>query len=251
MTFAGILTILVAADEIPVGDSTVQTVPFHCWALAREMRYCVALPKPPVGEPPSDRPFLLLLHGRGRNRESLLKDPTTQAALRGLAFVVVLPDGKDGWYVDSPARTDDRYEYYLLEFLKDAEKRFGLGADPNLRAVAGWSMGGYGAVRFAQAHRGYFGVVASVIGLLDFPREGLPAGQSYPVPKERFGAAPAAWPRYNPFNAAARLRGKRLFFLTASDAFDRTMNVSYSKELQRLGLDHEFHELDGRHTFAV
>ena len=90
-----------------------------------------------------------------------------------------------------------------------------------------------------------------MIGLLDFPRDGLPPGQSYTVPQERFGADRAMWPQYNPLNAAARLRGKRLFIVTASEAFDRTMNVHFSKELRRRALDHEFHELDGGHTFTV
>ncbi len=46
-------------------------------------------------------------------------------------------------------------------------------------------MGGYGATLFAAKHATHFSAVAPIMGLLDFPRGDLPAGQSYKVPLAR------------------------------------------------------------------
>ena len=106
--------------------------------------------------------------------------------------------------------------------------------------------GGYGSVRYAVTHPGEFGVVASIIGLLDFPRDGLPEGQSYPVPIDRFGSDPVVLRRFNPIHAADKLRESSLLMVTADQAFDRTMNENLRERLSELGIEHKWVILPGR-----
>ena len=56
----------------------------------------------PAGEEKS-RPVLFVLHGRGRHHQTLI-DSAARAAMLAAPFVIVLPQGEDGWYIDSPAR---------------------------------------------------------------------------------------------------------------------------------------------------
>lgn len=194
-------------------------------------------------------PVVFLLHGRGRNHHSLLDDPRSRALLEKVGFVVVLPDGEDGWYVNSPVAPADRYGDYLEEVLALVQKKLPVSADPARRAITGWSMGGFGAVSFAEAHPGGFGAVAPIIGLLDFPRvEDLPAGQNYKVPVARFGAEPAVWRQFNPIERVERLRGARLLVITGTEAFDHTMNRNFIARARAAGLEPEFRELPGGHT---
>ncbi len=106
-------------------------------------------------------------------------------------------------------------------------------------------------MRYAQNHADQFIAIATMIGLLDFPRTGLPEGQSYQVPLGRFGKAPAVWNELNPINHAEALQGMSVLILTADQAFDRTMNVNFSNRLKQINLPHEFRMLKGGHTFPV
>ncbi len=195
---------------------------------------------------------LFFLHGRGRHHRSLIESPAARAALWAAPCYVVLPQGEDGWYLDSPAQPAARYAAYLAEVVAWAERTLPVGRTAARRGIAGWSMGGYGAVRFAETHPGQFGFVASVIGLLDFPRAAtLPAGQNYAVPVARFTADPATWAALNPLNGVEQLRGTALTLVLATQGFERTMNEHFLAALGARGLPARVHRLDGGHEFSL
>ena len=229
----------------------IDEVVFASEALGREMKLSVVHPAVETFAF-ADRPVLYLLHGRGRHNRSLIDLPESRQQLLTAGCWIVLPDGEDGWYLNSPVDPTSRYSDYLEEVIRLTSKHYGFSSNPRRRAIAGWSMGGYGAIRFVQTHPEDFGVVASVIGVLDFPREEtLPPGQNYQVPVARFGDNPAVWNDFNPRNSVGALRGKSILLITADEAFDRTMNENFSTALRAAGIDHEFCELSGRHTLPV
>ncbi|MEA1950148.1 MAG: alpha/beta hydrolase-fold protein [Planctomycetota bacterium] len=258
---AGVFSV---SAEAQAGDSKVTAVEqiaprikllsFKSDVLNMEKRFCVVLPDG-YSTAADDRPWLVLLHGRGRHERSLVDDPRARAALLAASFVIVLPDGDNGWYIDSPA---GRHQEYLAEVLGLAASRFGLSDKPSRRAITGWSMGGYGCTRFVQTHGGpngdwQFALVAPIIGLLDYPSNprGFPAGQSYPVRTEAFGKEPGNWPKLNPIRQAGRLRGMSVLLITGDKAFDRTMNERFSRRLTELGIEHDLKVLEGTHSFDV
>ncbi len=228
----------------------IEAVTFHSRVLGRDKTFCVVLPQG-YSRTRKDWPVLFLFHGRGRHERSLVDDPLAKAALLKSRCVVVLPDGDDGWYVNSPIRKQDRYEDYIEELTQVAAEQYKLSSRRERRGLCGWSMGGYGCVRFAQTHANQFSAVAPVIGLLDFPRAGLPAGQSYDVPTDRFGMDEAVWREHNPLTHASRLKGMSILITTADAAFDRTMNENFARRLKELKIDHEYQTLRGGHTFEV
>lgn len=221
-------------------------------ALGRTLPVAVVAPAGATGA--ADQPVLYFLHGRGRHHRSLLDSPAARAALLQARCHVVLPQGEDGWYIDSPAQPAARYGAYLAEVVAWAERTLPVGRTPTRRGIAGWSMGGYGAVRAAQAEPGRFGFVASVIGLLDFPRsEDLPEGQNYRVPTARFTADPAVWSAFNPLGAVEKLRGAALTLVLATRGFELTMNERFLAALAaaRPPLPARVHWLEGGHEFAL
>jgi putative tributyrin esterase len=80
-------------------------------------------------------------------------------------FIIVTPEGNDGWYTDSATMPADKYESYILqELIADVEKRFRAGSTREDRAIAGLSMGGYGAIKFGLKHPDKFAFAASLSG---------------------------------------------------------------------------------------
>ncbi|WP_417396726.1 alpha/beta hydrolase [Gimesia chilikensis] len=229
----------------------VEAVSFESASLKQRKRAVIVLPENWRSIKPAERRTLVILHGRGRHERSLVDDKMIRRQLLDSGLFVILPDGDDGWYINSPVRQQDVYETYLEEVLAKVAKEYGLPEKKQQWAIAGWSMGGFGCVRFAERHPGRFAAVSSMIGLLDFPRNGLPAGQSYKVPVERFGADEVEWNKFNPLNQAEKLRGVSLLIITADQAFDRTMNEHFRDRLTALELPHQYVELKGGHTFPV
>jgi S-formylglutathione hydrolase FrmB len=85
--------------------------------------------------------------------------------------VIVTPEGNDGWYTDSAVIAGDKYETYIFEeLIPDVQRRFRVFETRAGRAVAGLSMGGYGALKFAVKHSEVFSFAASMSGALDAAR---------------------------------------------------------------------------------
>ena len=80
------------------------------------------------------------------------------AAARGYRLILVMPEGQSSYYVNSAERLQDRYEDYIVEDLvADVERRFPVAAkNREQRAIAGVSMGGYGAMTLALKHPDLF-----------------------------------------------------------------------------------------------
>ncbi|MEZ6046609.1 MAG: alpha/beta hydrolase-fold protein [Planctomycetaceae bacterium] len=162
-----------------------------------------------------------------------------------------MPDGDDSWYIDAPLLKEDRYESYLAELIELVSEHYPLSQKPAQRAIGGWSMGGYGAMHYLVNHPDQFSSIVTLIGLLDFPRSGLPEGQSYPVPEQRFGSDEEHWKSFNSLYKATELREKSIYLITGDSAFDRTMNENFSRRLNELEIKHQYDVLEGGHTFTV
>lgn len=240
--------VLGASVSAQTDESRIHEISFFSDALQREMPVSVVAPKAPS----VDSPVLVLLHGRGRNHRSLLDVEPSRQRLLDAEMWVILPQGEDGWYINFPVRPEDRYEDYLDEVITFAKSEFGLDQPPARWAITGWSMGGYGAMRYATRNAEIFGAVSVIIGLLDFPRSAtLPPGQNYNVPVARFGESRRIWAEYNPIHSVAALRGKPVLLITGDTAFDRTMNENFSAALVAQKAGHRFITLEGGHTFHV
>ncbi|MCA9020389.1 MAG: hypothetical protein KDA74_09625, partial [Planctomycetaceae bacterium] len=199
----------------------IEAVSFASASLKKNKRAVIVLPEEWRSIKPADRRVLVILHGRGRHERSLVDDEVIRRQLLDSGLFVILPDGDDGWYINSPLRKLDVYETYLEEVLAQVANKYELPENGKQWAIAGWSMGGFGCINFAERHPGRVAAVSSIIGLLDFPRNGLPEGQSYKVPVERFGSDEAEWDRFNPLNGVDKLQGMSVLIITADQAFDR------------------------------
>jgi S-formylglutathione hydrolase FrmB len=82
-------------------------------------------------------------------------------------FVIVTPEGDNGWYSDSVSVPNDKYESYLVnELIPAIDKTFRTAAKRENRFIAGLSMGGYGAIKFGLKYPEMFSLVGSFSGAL-------------------------------------------------------------------------------------
>ncbi len=244
---AMVLTIANAVGA-PENPSRIEELQFHSEVLGREMPFTIVRPADEAG---ARGAVLFVLHGRGRDHRSLINSEPARAALLAAPFHVVLPKGEDGWYANLPGQPGARYEDYLLEVMRAAEQRLPISRDPRWRAIAGWSMGGFGAVRFAERHPEEIGTVASIIGLLDFPREPISKADGYKVPVARFGTDAAIWDQFNPLQDVTSLQARRVLVVLATESWDRGMNERFIAALQARDIQHEALRLPGGHDFSV
>jgi S-formylglutathione hydrolase FrmB len=113
-------------------------------------------------------PVLFLLHGLfgAYGNWTELTDIASRAAAHQL--IIVMPEGADGWYTDSATVASEKYEtHFLEELLPHVDETYRTLADRNARAIAGLSMGGYGAFKFALKRPDLFCFAASFSGAFD------------------------------------------------------------------------------------
>lgn len=131
--------------------------------LKRSMSYAIYLP-PDYHTSTRDYPVLYLLHGMtGDHTDWSIKGEAAQIADRAIRkgeappMIIVMPDGLfDAFYInhyDGSLRWED---FFYQEFIPEVEKKFRIKANRNTRAIAGLSMGGYGALYHAIKHRDMF-----------------------------------------------------------------------------------------------
>lgn len=147
-----------------IPEGTLEERSFESAVLGRTQRYGVYLPAGYDDE--SQRyPVLYLLHGRGDNLASWARvKPELDALIAEGAvppLVAVMPDApsseRAGYYIDSAYTGADlpgaRVEtMFFTELLPHIESELRVQTDRSGRIVGGYSMGGYGALRYVLAH---------------------------------------------------------------------------------------------------
>jgi S-formylglutathione hydrolase FrmB len=147
-------------------------------ALGRETRVRVLTP---AGfDPATDRlPVLWLLHGGFGGAPDWTTVGDAEALTAGLPLLVVMPDaGQGGWYSDwrdeETSQGTQRWEtYHVRELYPFVIEHYGARADRSGHAIAGLSMGGFGAMHHASRHPDLYGFAASFSGAVDLLNPGV------------------------------------------------------------------------------
>jgi S-formylglutathione hydrolase FrmB len=240
-----------------------ETVAFESRLVGAKLPYHVVLPADYHQDAAKQTryPVLLLLHGLGGSANDWVSERARLADYAAAhRLVIVVPEGRDGWYTDAANSPSDKFEsYFVEELLPDVERRFRTIARREGRAVAGLSMGGYGSLKFGLKHPEKFALAASMSGALGAaswaPVEHLP-GFVRPSLARVYGASD------NPVRAANDLfklvrgltpeRAAALPFLyldCGTEDFLIGDNRDFSALLLEHKIPHEYRQLPGGHTW--
>ena len=147
------------------GIGEIRTEKLASKLMGRDMPYRVVLPAGYDDKRPERYTTVYLLHGLTGH----YNDWTDLSKAAELAtthrFIIVTPEGNNGWYSDNSGRGKDNYESYIIsELVPEVDKNYRTLADRSHRIIAGLSMGGYGAVKFGLKHPEMFMLVGSFSG---------------------------------------------------------------------------------------
>ena len=133
--------------------------------MKRQMPYGVVLPKDYETNKTARFPVIYLLHGGGGNYQTYLIRPKLIEMFQQHPVIVVTVEGGVSFYTDSATVPNDKYESYIVqELIPEVDKNFRTVAERNGRAVAGVSMGGYGAIKFGIKYPQRFALACSWSG---------------------------------------------------------------------------------------
>ncbi|MFD5750691.1 alpha/beta hydrolase [Streptomyces sp. NPDC127033] len=270
-------------------DPRTMDITINSVALGHTASVRVILPNRFGSQPSASWPVLYLLHGGYGDYVDWTRHSDIARLARKHDVLVVMPDGGAlGFYTDWWARgTGNKpgWETFHLVELSQILAR-GLHATGR-RAIAGLSMGGFGAMSYAARHPGSFSAAASFSGTLDTLHP-----TTEPVSSERYAtwllqthiapngydaldlfgdpaAQRAVWAAHNPADLVKDLRGTKLFVSCGNgrigpldpsetdpsdvsvqfEASQLLQNQEFVKRATRFGLDVTFETYTGSHTW--
>ena len=253
-------------------------------ALATQTRVRVLLPTGYADARRRRYPVLYLLHGAGDDAGAWTRSGDAERLTAGKPLIVVMPDGgRGGWYTNwyrggrgGPPAWET---YHVDQLLRLVDRRFRTVAARRGRAIAGLSMGGFGALSYAARHPDRFAAAASFSGGVDLEARvmGLAAGPLVvDATAAGDGGRPGSvfgdfttqgirWRGHNPPDLAVNLRGLGLTLRTgdgrpggpfggaAPDLIEigaHVMSVNVHDRLRQLGIPHVWDDYGaGTHTW--
>jgi putative tributyrin esterase len=135
--------------------------------LGRNAPYYVLLP-PEYETSGLRHPVLFLLHGLFGTYQNWVELTEVERRAKDHDLIIVMPEGGDGWYTDSATVATENYEsFFIRELIPHIDQNFRTLKKSSARAIAGLSMGGYGAFKFALKYPDLFSFAASFSGAFD------------------------------------------------------------------------------------
>ena len=239
---------------LPVGrcESTdaveVRDLRYFSKSLSRIQPYLCLMPKEQNAQA-QGYPLLLLLHGLHGNYRDWATYTRLARRLAGQHLIVVCPDGGNGWYTNSADGAERREDDLILDLLPHLEETLPLRTGRRY-AIAGLSMGGYGAVKLALKRPDLFACAASHSGALDIASR----CEWHPVfgdPDRDAEFRRRENPSWLAEQALCRLPTERprLFLDCGLQDALLTANRDYSDHLTFMGYGHTYREMPGYHTW--
>ena len=154
------------SDYLPVMDGSAYERTLYSPALGRSMPYYLYLP-PGYEESGKRYPVLYMLHGLGGHREEwivygLIGMIDQQIRFGNIApFIVVLPQGDKGYWVDNADGGPRWGEYLTRDVVENIDANYRTLPSPASRGIGGLSAGGFAALSQAFSHPDLFGVVGA------------------------------------------------------------------------------------------
>jgi S-formylglutathione hydrolase FrmB len=242
-------------------DDRLHELTLRTDAVAGDTRVRVLLPAD-YGRSKRRYPVLYLLHGALGDETAWTVQGDAEALTAGLPLIVVMPDsGTGGGYVDwfnGGAGGPPQWErYHVDQLIPFVDARYRTVARRSARAVAGLSMGGFGAMSYAARHPDTFVAAAAFSGAVD-TNNPLDIAITGDEPFGPRATQEIRWRASNPWDLAENLRGLGLVLrtgdgTTTNDVVETVvhqMNVGFHGRLDALHIAHTWDDYGpGTHTW--
>lgn len=240
---------------------STKIVPFFSRLNDRELPYCAILPE--YYENSNEKfAVLYLLHGLFGRFNNWITNTKLTTYAEDFPFIIICAEGGDSWYVDNSEVKNHFFESYLTEeLILDVEKKFRVRANRNSRAVAGLSMGGYGAFKLALRRPEMFCFAASTSGafhaaeISDNQTSGewkdLQASilQAFGSENQKIREQNDLFQLANNFPSEQISELPYFYFDCGADDSFLPVNLRLAEIFRRRKIPHEFHKFHGAHDW--
>ena len=227
--------------------------------MAREMPYRVITPMEKAVAKDVRYPVIYLLHGltgHFNNWTDLTKLSNYATAYK---FIIVTPEGGDGWYTDSVSNEKEKWESYIIqELIPEVDKKFRTHTARNQRAIAGLSMGGFGSLKFGLKYPDKFvlsGSFSGALGAAQITEKGFPGAIGKTI-DGIFGPVDSETRKSNDLFAIIRSmtteKTKQIPFIyldCGTEDFLFQNNREFVNLLVEKKIPHEYRQLPGAHDW--
>ncbi len=171
----GVASFAAASDLPTVLPQNVKVVHFPSASLGDERTLLVMLPAD-YDTALRRYPTLYLLHGYDADITGWARGTNLSAYAARHQLIIVTPDASRGWYVNSVSDPKARFEDFIVkDVIAHVDAHFRTIPEPFARAIAGVSMGGFGATLLGLKHHDTFAAIGSFSGALAAAHEKPPA----------------------------------------------------------------------------
>jgi len=242
------------SNKVPESCVRVQDGAFHSAALGREMKYRILLP---CGYQTGGGrfPVLYLLHGLYGDYLNWDTRTNLERCAQRYELIVVMPDAGDSWYTNSATDPKDKFEDYIAkDLVAEIDGKFRTMRSRRARAIAGLSMGGYGALKIALRHHDEFAFAGSLSGALDAPQD---LGDKKPEFRDQllkvFGPPGSGVRADNILSSLLQSVSSKdlpyLYLACGSGDDFLPVNRNFVAQLSSRGVPYEYHETAGGHAW--
>lgn len=194
MSLRPVLGLLLALASVPsfaaevkqsVVAKNIKQLCYPSAALGSER--CAHILLPVDYESSTDRyPVLYLLHGLGDDHTAWAYMTNLSGYASRYKIIIAMPDGGRSFYVNSAANPKEKFEDSIVQdFMPLVDKTYRTIPLPRSRAVAGLSMGGYGAAFLGLKHYKKFAALGAFSAAIGLSRPAAqmngPNGQPNPI----------------------------------------------------------------------
>jgi putative tributyrin esterase len=249
-------SVLLASEKPEVRTETLASK-----LMGRDIPYRVILP---TGYDAKERngqryPVVYLLHGLSGHFENWTTRTRLVDYAASFEMIIVTPEGEDGWYTDNLTADNQMYESYIVkELIPEIDKKYRTLDHREHRAIAGLSMGGFGAIKFGLKYPEMFIVVGSfsgAIGAATITEKQFPGAISKTI-NTIFGPFGGEVRKANdPFDIIRRATPEKiktfpfLYLDCGTEDFLFQNNREFVSLLLEKKVPHEFRELPGAHEW--
>ena len=242
-------------------DKGYQTVEFSPARLGgMPVKFNIILPRDYAT---TDRryPVLYLLHGYTDDYSAWVTKSNLLLHAPAYEEIIVMPEGGTGWYMNNQGDKKLEWEDYLIQdLIPYVDGHYRTVATRQGRAIAGLSMGGYGAMTLGLRDPDLFAAIASMSGALSSAQAGFYAALSSnpkikKVIEDDFGAPDnAVRTSEDPFELIKKVPADKLpqlYISIGSSDFLLDSNRDFIKLLTQLKIPFRYSEVPGKHEWPV